>query len=192
MSLNGAVLDEDNKPNLAQGEKLFFVQDDVDLEYESGTGYPGQGHNYHCTKGCLYLSNIRVIYVPVGYQFFKNLNIPLPNLKHGKLIQPWWDANRYEGIVEPVPNGGLRLEGSLKFIFRSGGGFEFSSIFLQLRARISDSDAIHEEPLPLYESQQQSSSEESQQQSSSETRHVHLVPIQQPPSYTKTDNENQD
>jgi hypothetical protein len=176
MSLNAAVLDTDNKPCLVEGERLFFVQDNVELQYESGTGYPGQGHNYHVQGGVLYLTNVRVVYVPIGFKFLKSLNIPLPNLKQGKLIQPWWDANRYEGIVEPVPNGGLRLEGSLKFIFRSGGGFEFSSIFLQLRARISDHDAINEEPLPLYEPNSTSDST-----SDSTSRHVNLVPITLPP-----------
>lgn len=180
MSLNGAVLNSEEKPILVQGEKLFLVQDKVELQYESGSGYPGEGHNYYCQNGILYLSNIRIIYVPIGYKFFKNLNIPLENLKQGKLIQPWWDANRYEGLVQPVPNGGLRLEGTAKFIFRSGGGFEFSSVFLQLRARISDNDAIQEEALPLYEP----SSSVINQESSSAQAHVNLVPLSEaPPLY---------
>jgi hypothetical protein len=58
-------------------------------------------------------------------------------------------------------------------LYRSGGGFEFSSIFLQLRARISDHDAINEEPLRPYEPN-----------SSSDSTSRHTPP---PPNYPEND-----
>ena len=82
MSLNGADLNAQNVPVWVQGEKLFYSQSGVQLDYESGSGYPGEGHNYYAATGILYLSNIRVVYVPNPIpQFFQNFNIPLEHLK---------------------------------------------------------------------------------------------------------------
>jgi hypothetical protein len=82
MSLNGAQLDRDRRPILIQGEKLFLTQSGVRMDYESGEGYPGQGNNYFIQDGTLFLTNIRVIYVPKeGSLFLENLNVPLENLK---------------------------------------------------------------------------------------------------------------
>ena len=184
MALNGAILSL-GAPVLVTHEKLFYEQDNVDLEYESGQGYPGQGHHYFCQAGKLYLTNIRIVYVAHGdYTFFKNMNIPLMNLSNGEFIQPWWDANRYQGSVEPIVNGGLNITGNLKLIFKSGGGFEFSSIFLQLRARISDSDPF-EESLPLY---QESPNQESSTQGQRGRLHVVPLPIdtREPPDYDQS------
>ncbi|KAI8908716.1 hypothetical protein DFJ77DRAFT_513323 [Powellomyces hirtus] len=159
MSLNGAILNPDGTPVLIVGEKLFLNQGGVLMEYESGNGYPGQGNNFYSQKGHLFLTNRRVIYVshpPMDY--FRNLNVPLENLKGGTLQQPWFQANCYQATVQPVPNGGLTLQGQVKFSFKEGGGFEFSSMFMQLRSRVTGDTLPHEEPLPLYSPTDSSSS----------------------------------
>ncbi|RKO85481.1 hypothetical protein BDK51DRAFT_32465 [Blyttiomyces helicus] len=153
MSLNGAVLlSPDNSPALIQGEKSFLVQAGVRMEFDSANPYPGrQGYSFTAV-GTLHLTNIRVIYVPrILQETMKNINIPLENLRDGKLYQPWFDANRYEANVIPVPNGGLSQPGRIKWAFKEGGGFEFSSIFMQLRSRITGESLPQEEPLPLYD-----------------------------------------
>ncbi|KAI9091842.1 hypothetical protein DFS34DRAFT_653300 [Phlyctochytrium arcticum] len=153
MALNGAQLDQDGSPIFITGEKAFLNQSGVALEYESGNGYPGSGQNFYVQKGTLYLTNRRVIYIAnIKLDFFKNMNVPLENLKQGQLYQPWFDSNRYEATVEPVPNGGLSAVGHLKLTFKSGGGFEFSSMFMQLRSRLTGETLPHEEALPLYSS----------------------------------------
>lgn len=54
-------------------------------------------------SGHVYLSNQRIIYLPkpslVG---FHSLDMPLLNINQGKLTQPWFNANYYSCIVEPV------------------------------------------------------------------------------------------
>eukprot|EP00842_Homolaphlyctis_polyrhiza_P005146 jgi/Hompol1/5632/HPOL_001998-RA len=52
-----------------------------------------------------------------------------------------------------IAGGGIKQEeGQIKFTFNAGGGFEFSSSFVQLRSRLGDDVAPYEEPLPIYES----------------------------------------
>ncbi|KAI8816963.1 uncharacterized protein EV422DRAFT_543731 [Fimicolochytrium jonesii] len=151
MSLNGAIFSPDGTPVLVAGEKLFLNQGGVMLEYESGNGYPGQGNNFYSQKGTLFLTNRRVIYVSVPQMdFFQNLNVPLDCLKEGKFQQPWLQSNYYEATVQPIPNGGLTLPGRAKFSFKEGGGFEFSSMFMQLRSRLTGDTLPHEESLPMY------------------------------------------
>ncbi|TPX63983.1 hypothetical protein SpCBS45565_g06225 [Spizellomyces sp. 'palustris'] len=187
MSLNGAQLDAENKPILVSGEKIFLNQDGVRLEYESGNGYPGQGNNFYSQKGTLFLTNRRVIYVARPHMdFFRNLNVPLTNLRNGKLIQPWFDANRYEATVEPVPNGGLNLVGQVKFTFKEGGGFEFSSMSMQLRSRLTGETLPHEEALPLYTQEDTSSSSGAGAASSSSSAPAPVaLPIPLPPSFSE-------
>jgi hypothetical protein len=71
----------------------------------------------------------------------KNMEIPLENLtyvtnihgdREGQLFQPWFDVERYEGIIVPQSHGGLTTMGAVKWFFPNKDGFEFSSIFLQL------------------------------------------------------------
>ncbi|KAI8813144.1 hypothetical protein BJ742DRAFT_660842, partial [Cladochytrium replicatum] len=139
MSINGAMLNADGSPILISGEKLFYSTTGVRLELESGSGYPGSSNNLSLNfkTGSIVVTNLRIIYVPLApMPSFKNLNIPLEHLRGGKLVQPWFDANRYEATVLPVPFGGLNEQAQVKFSFKDGGGFEFSSIYEQLRSRL--------------------------------------------------------
>ncbi|KAJ3111412.1 hypothetical protein HDU96_005738 [Phlyctochytrium bullatum] len=139
MSINAAQLTDEREPIYIAGERSFLVQDGVVMDYLTGNGYPGQGHHYFSPKGKIFLTNRRVIYVPPRPQaFFDTLTIPLPNLQEGKLIQPWWGANRYEAVCVPVPNGGLPLPGSVTWTFKEGGAFEFSTMFRQLKSRLDE------------------------------------------------------
>ncbi|KAH6562298.1 hypothetical protein BASA60_011166 [Batrachochytrium salamandrivorans] len=152
MSLNATALDPvTSLPVWNTGEKVFITQDNVRLECESGDGYPGSTGSLYSKQGCLYLTNMRAVYIPSPpIPGLSSLTIPLLNLTKGKLVQPWLGPNRYDGVVTPVPGGGLENDGELKLFFQGGGGFEFSSAFTQLRSRISPDAIPYEEPLPLY------------------------------------------
>ena len=83
MSVNLASLHSDSTPILVQGEKIFQKQDGVKMEYETGSGYPGEGHNYFCESGILYLTNFRILYITdPALPFLKSMNIPLENLEY--------------------------------------------------------------------------------------------------------------
>ncbi|KAJ3102712.1 hypothetical protein HDU97_000325 [Phlyctochytrium planicorne] len=137
MSLNAAQLGPGREPMLIAGERSVFVQDGVMMDYVTGNGYPGQGHHYYSPKGKLHLTSRRIIYIPPAPQhYFDTLTIPLPNLQEGKLIQPWFGANKYEAVCLPVPNGGLPLAGTVSWTFKEGGAFEFSTMFKSISERV--------------------------------------------------------
>ncbi|KAI8929458.1 hypothetical protein BC831DRAFT_443690 [Entophlyctis helioformis] len=167
MSINASVLN-------AEG-----CQSGIELDVQaSDANYPGQMGTFFARDGTLYLTNIRVVYLPKPMlPTFRSFEFPIQNLRDGKLLQPWFSANRYEGrsyhaishhatalaaaeltrwmsvgsaTVKPVTNGGLQNDVALKLTFNKGGGFEFSSAFVQLRSRISGEALPYEEPLPLY------------------------------------------
>lgn len=120
--------------------------------------------------------------------------------RNGTLVQPWFDANRYEANVTPVPNGGLAIPGTVKWGFKEGGGFEFASVFLQLRGRIATGAAgpnsvrcQEEEALPLYTPEAPSptgtTAQPTQQRSGTGPVRMHVVPIpiptEAPPEYSQ-------
>ncbi|KAI8048998.1 hypothetical protein BDF22DRAFT_623418 [Syncephalis plumigaleata] len=138
MSINQVALSTDgNAPVLLPNEKVFFEKSSVRLELTYGNGYPGSSGCYTAASGHVYLSNQRIIYLPrpslVG---FHSLAMPLLNINQGKLTQPWFNANYYSCIVEPVYQGGLPAPSHVKLYFTEGGAFEFTTIYRQLRERM--------------------------------------------------------
>lgn len=78
MSLNASQLDANGVPVLVPGERLFSQTRGVKMDYESGSGYPGEGHCYYANSGVLFLTSVRVVYVPVPpTPFLQNLTVPL-------------------------------------------------------------------------------------------------------------------
>jgi hypothetical protein len=153
MSLNSANLTQQQQLELVPEEKCFQTYQQVRLEYESGTGYPGEGHNYFSNSGTVYLTNKRIVYSVLDATpdaFFKNLTIPLLNLHDPKLIQPWFNCNSFKGTVIPVINGGLRIPGTLQLFFTQGGAFEFHTTFLQLQSRLAETPDPVPDALPAY------------------------------------------
>ncbi|KAJ3197624.1 hypothetical protein HK101_002052 [Irineochytrium annulatum] len=152
MSLNVIELTPSGTPILIETEKLQFTQHGVTLELASGNGYPGQGFSTASASGTLFLTNRRVIYLPSQAQpLFKSLNVPLPNMDHTKLVQPWFSANKFECVVAPVPHGGLTLPANVTWVFKEGGAFEFDVLYKQLSTREQNDSAFEEELLPAYQ-----------------------------------------
>ncbi|KAJ1332609.1 hypothetical protein BSLG_008238 [Batrachochytrium salamandrivorans] len=57
------------------------VADNVRLECESGDGYPGSTGSLYSKQGCLYLTNMRAVYIPSPpIPGLSSLTIPLLNL----------------------------------------------------------------------------------------------------------------
>ncbi|KAJ3386774.1 hypothetical protein HDU92_002315 [Lobulomyces angularis] len=152
MSIDSIALDTSEQPILNRGEKIFNYQGGVWLEFESGSGYPGQGQNYYTKGGTVYQTNLRVIYLPVpSLPYLKSFTVPIQNFKEEKFNQPLFGANFFEALIFPVPLGGLTIPGKLKLTFKEGGGFEFNTILKQLKSRISGTTAMEGESLPIYD-----------------------------------------
>ncbi|RUP47168.1 hypothetical protein BC936DRAFT_146060 [Jimgerdemannia flammicorona] len=145
------------------------------LTLENNSGYPGSsGGIYTSNKGVLYLTNQRVVFVSTpATEHLISVSIPLLNIKHGRFQQPWFAANYYEGTVMPcdvgggsnlhlpsfivpcpnqVPGGGLTQAGNMKIVFKDGGGFDFTTIYDNLLARLGETGETPQtfEPLPAY------------------------------------------
>jgi len=155
MALNWAMISQDGRSLVPlPGEKVFFSQEKTSVVLDMGGGYPGNPGTYKA-EGIAYVTNQRVVFVSrPALAHFKSLSIPLMNLREGRLQQPWFGANYYQAFVHPVEGGGMPCPGGLKITFREGGGFEFSTIFNEVKNRLYESeghappDTI--EPLPLY------------------------------------------
>ncbi|CAO3589177.1 unnamed protein product [Absidia cylindrospora] len=155
MSLNCAMLSADGRLVIPlPQEKSFYSQDTVKLVLDcSENGYPGTSTGYWSSQGLLYLSNRRIVFIPSSpTEQFQSLNIPILHLKNWTLEQPWFGANYIEGIVIPVPGGGLVKNGKLTLTFREGGAIEFTTILQNLMERMSEINEVpsHHEPLPTY------------------------------------------
>jgi len=103
MALNWAMIASDGKsPVPLPGEKFLFEQNKVSLVLDMGGGYPGNATTIKADGG-IFLTNQRVVFISrPSLEHFKSLSIPLPNLKEGKLQQPWFGANYYQAIVTPA------------------------------------------------------------------------------------------
>ncbi|KAI8996729.1 hypothetical protein BC832DRAFT_542528 [Gaertneriomyces semiglobifer] len=185
MSVNRVQLNQANSsPVLVPGEKIFLNQAKVKLEYHSGNGYPGSGTHLFCSQGVLYLTNKRIVYVASpALDFLKTLNVPLESLRNSQFHQSLFTSNWYEAKVHPVPNGGLGMDvGTLQLTFTGGGGFEFSSMVMQLQSRLGES-VPQDESLPLYQVDDEAGP------SSSTRRVLHPVPTPLPPAFESIPNE---
>ncbi|KAI9302100.1 hypothetical protein BJ944DRAFT_153481, partial [Cunninghamella echinulata] len=154
MSLNWVMLSQDGQsPVPLPQEKMFFTQDAVKLVLDCNeNGYPGNTGGHWESKGTVHLSNQRIIFIAQHPTHeFQSLNIPILNLKQWKLEQPWFGANYIEGVVLPVPNGGLK-KGKVVLTFIEGGATEFTTILHNLLERLSETNEIpsHYESLPSY------------------------------------------
>jgi len=155
MALNWVMITSDGlNPVPLPGEKIFFSQAKVSLILDCGGGYPGNPGTYQA-NGTLFLTNQRIIFISIpSLPHFKSLSVPILNLKEGKLQQPWFAANYYQGHVMPVHGGGLTVPGQLKITFKEGGGFEFSTMYNEALQRMLEADGTappeHLDPLPVY------------------------------------------
>ncbi|RKP10279.1 hypothetical protein THASP1DRAFT_27917 [Thamnocephalis sphaerospora] len=154
MALNWAMLNEQgNAPLPLPGEKVFFTKSGVRFELTYGNGYPGSSGCYNAPAGEVFLSNHRIVYLPrPALLGFQSISIPLLNIQEGKLYQPWFDANYFRCMVDPVHGGGLPAASELKLRFKEGGAFEFSTIYRQLRDRMAETGELAKEleSLPAY------------------------------------------
>ncbi|XP_027917186.1 UPF0664 stress-induced protein C29B12.11c [Vigna unguiculata] len=121
-------------------EMFVLARDGVEFDIDK---IPASGsHGGHVkTKGIVYLSNIRMVFVaksPVGQ--FGAFDMPLLYVHGEKFNQPIFHCNNLAGHVEPVvPNDqhrALYSTHSFKIIFKEGGCGTFIPLFFNLIASV--------------------------------------------------------
>ncbi|KAK3133810.1 hypothetical protein QOZ80_6AG0541350 [Eleusine coracana subsp. coracana] len=120
------------------GEMFVLSRDGVEFHVDKIPSAPS-GHVK--TKGTIYLSNIRMVFVaskPVG-NFFA-FDIPLLFVHGEKFNQPIFHCNNISGFVEPVvpdnQNRALYSTHTFKILFKEGGCGTFVPLFLNLIASV--------------------------------------------------------
>jgi hypothetical protein len=98
--------------------------------------------------------------------------VPILNVADSRVTAPWFGANKWEALIQPVSGGGIppqHAELDMVMEFKEGGAFDFASIFERLKERLrqavdvareSGADSgeggvnmnnVHLEDLPAYE-----------------------------------------
>ncbi|CAN9085972.1 unnamed protein product [Alternaria alternata] len=106
----------------------------------SHRNHPSESYSQQCKSGVVYLTNRRMIYLPVTpTPQLQSFAVPILNVTDSRVTAPWFGANKWEAIIQPVQGGGIppqHAELDLVMEFKEGGAFDFASIFERLKERL--------------------------------------------------------
>jgi hypothetical protein len=81
-----------------------------------------------------------MIYLPVSpTPDLESFAVPILNVTDTRVTAPWFGANKWEAVIQPVYGGGIpaqHAELELIMEFKEGGAFDFSSTFERLKERL--------------------------------------------------------
>ncbi|KAL5118852.1 hypothetical protein ACEQ8H_003174 [Pleosporales sp. CAS-2024a] len=101
---------------------------------------PSESYSQQCKSGVVYLTNRRIIYLPVSpTPTLESFAVPILNVADSRVTAPWFGANKWEAIIQPVTGGGIpsqHAELDMVMEFKEGGAFDFASIFERLKERL--------------------------------------------------------
>ncbi|KAF2678273.1 hypothetical protein K458DRAFT_317443 [Lentithecium fluviatile CBS 122367] len=101
---------------------------------------PSEAYSKQCKSGVVYLTNRRVIYLPVSPTAdLQSFAVPILNVTDTRVTAPWFGANKWEAVIQPVYGGGIpaqHAELELVMEFKEGGAFDFASTFERLKERL--------------------------------------------------------
>lgn len=83
---------------------------------------------------------MQVIYLPVTPSpDLQSFAVPILNVRDSRVTAPWFGANKWEAVIQPVYGGGIppqHAELELVMEFKEGGAFDFSTTFERLKERL--------------------------------------------------------
>ncbi|KAJ4343694.1 hypothetical protein N0V95_006559 [Ascochyta clinopodiicola] len=101
---------------------------------------PSETYSQQCKSGVVYLTNRRIIYLPVSpTPTFQSFAVPILNVADSRVTAPWFGANKWEAVIHPVTGGGIPSQhGELDCImeFKEGGAFDFHNTLERLKERL--------------------------------------------------------
>ncbi|KAF2675189.1 hypothetical protein BT63DRAFT_30749 [Microthyrium microscopicum] len=143
MSINWVMLSSDSRgfTPLPGEQHLYSSPPRTSLVLKSLASYPGnEPFSADSTSGTVHLTNRRVIYLPATpNDRLQSFACPILNLHDTHVEAPWFGANIWTALVQPVPGGGIpahlpALE--LKMTFKDGGAFDLHSTFERIKERL--------------------------------------------------------
>ena len=116
-----------------------------------------------------------MIYLPVSpTPTLESFAVPILNIRDSRVTAPWFGANKWEAVIQPVSGGGIppqHAELEMTMEFKEGGAFDFASIFERLKERLRQAvdvaresgaeeggvnmNNVHLDDLPAYEESRQ-------------------------------------
>jgi len=180
MSVNWVMLAESGGYTPLPGEQTLYQSPPrTTLSLQTNHHHtPSASYSQQCKSGVIHLTNRRLIYLPVSpTPAFQSFAVPILNITDSRVTAPWFGANKWEAIIQPVSGGGIpgqHAELDLVMEFKEGGAFDFASIFERLKERLKhavdlaresggdvedssrgvggvDMNNVHLEDLPAYE-----------------------------------------
>lgn len=124
------------------GEQSLYVSPPrTALSLQSSNRHPpSQAYSLQCKSGVVHLTNRRIIYLPVSpTPDLQSFAVPILNVQDSRVTAPWFGANKWEAVIQPVLGGGIpgeHAELEVTMEFKEGGAFDFSSTFERLRERL--------------------------------------------------------
>jgi len=142
MSVNWVMIAENGGYTPLPGETTLFQSPQrTTLSLQSSHGLPpSQAYSQQCKSGVVYLTNRRIIYLPVTpTPTFQSFAVPILNVADSRVTAPWFGANKWEAVIHPVTGGGIpphHSELDCVMEFKDGGAFDFHNTFERLKERL--------------------------------------------------------
>jgi len=147
MSLNWVMLSPQTNPPFTPlpGENnLFTTPPRVQLSIKNPSHYPAkQQEPFTLThpSGIVFLTNRRIIYLPdKPAERLQSFAAPILNLHDSHVSAPFFGANSWTALCQPVQGGGLPTPSAgvleLKLTFKDGGAFDYHNKYEQVRERL--------------------------------------------------------
>lgn len=167
MSINWVMLDDSSRD-------LFVKLPNEDVLYSSpsrtsftltSTGSTKK-LSLSSTSGIVHLTNQRIVYLPAQRtRELESFSCPINHLHDTHVAAPFFGANYWTAVVQPVADGGLTSTTAiieLKLTFKEGGAFDFYTLFERVKERFLQAleaardqgrpmDSVHLQELPPYE-----------------------------------------
>lgn len=174
MSVNWVMLEDGGGYTPLPGEQTLF-QSPPRTTLSLQTSHrlpPAESYSQQCKSGVVYLTNRRIIYLPLTpTPTLQSFAVPILNVADSRVTAPWFGANKWEALIQPVMGGGIpsqHAELDMVMEFKEGGAFDFASIFERLKERlrqavdvaresgvdeggVTANNIVHLEDLPAYE-----------------------------------------
>ena len=161
---------------LPQERILFKSPSRTSFTIATPSAFPGgKPYSLGSSDGVVSLTNQRIVYLPTlplpANSTFQSFSCPISNLHDTHVVAPFFGANYWTAVVQPVTGGGFPDSISstiqLKLTFKEGGAFDFHSGFEKIRERLvqalevaqmnNDGSAmlnygnVHTDELPAYD-----------------------------------------
>lgn len=151
MSINWVMLAEAGGYTPLPGEQTLYVSPPrTTLSVQSPSHRcPGQAYSMQCKSGSVYLTNRRIIYLPsTPTPALQSFAVPILNVQDSRVTAPWFGANKWEAVIQPVVGGGIPAQHAfLEMVmeFKEGGAFDFSTTFERLKERLQQAVEVARE-----------------------------------------------